>query len=290
MRCAWREFLAILPQNLRRQVDEAGRDKLQELRLRINSPPELVLESESKWLSGCSAAEDLSFCVNTASRYSPWSAATAASGYITAPGGHRIGLCGETVCRDGQVAGLRQISSLCIRVARDFPGISAGLSGEQGSVLILGAPGWGKTTLLRDLIRQRSDKGVHVAVVDERGELFPFNEKSDCFPAGKRTDILRGCPKGAGIEMLLRTMGPACIAVDEITAEADCSALIQAARCGVTLVATAHASSLEDYYNRPVYTHLAKAGIFDTIVMLHRDKSWHTERRTKWISNGSARY
>lgn len=289
MRCAWRELLSILPQHMRREVDETGRDKLQELRLRINSPPELVLDGESRWLSRCASAEDLNFCVNTASRYSPWSAATAASGYITAPGGHRMGLCGEAVCREGQVMGVREISSLCIRVARDFSGISQGLSGERGSIVILGAPGWGKTTLLRDLIRRRSDGGEHVAVVDERGELFPCSGKADCFPIGKRTDILRGCPKGAGIDMLLRTMGPQCIAVDEITAEADCQALIHAARCGVTLLATAHASSLEDYLNRPVYARLAKAGIFDTIVVLHRDKSWHTERRTKWISNGSVR-
>lgn len=284
MRCAWKELLSILPPWLQREVDTVGKDKLQELRLRVNAPPELVLGGKSLWLSRAATADDLNFCVNTASRYSPWSASTAASGYITAPGGHRIGLCGETVWKNGSVTGVRTISSLCIRVARDFPGIGELLSRVSGSLLILGAPGWGKTTLLRDLIRQRSDGGKHIAVVDERGELFPRG-----FPQGKRTDILTGCAKGQGIEMLLRTMGPDCIAVDEITAQEDCGALIGAAWCGVKLLATAHASSLEDFLNRPVYAELSRRHIFDTIVVLHQDKSWHTERRTEWNTNGSAR-
>lgn len=285
MRCAWKELLNILPQHMRREVDEIGKDRLQELRLRINSPPELVLGGESRWLSRNAAPEDLHFCVNTASRYSPWSAATVALGYLTAPGGHRIGLCGEVVCRDGAITGLREPTSLCIRVARDFPGIGEKLAGEKGSILILGAPGWGKTTLLRDLIRQRSNRGEQIGVVDQRRELFPGN----CFPHGRCTDVLTGCPKKAGIEMLLRTMGPQCIAMDEITAQEDTQALIRAAYCGVKLLATAHASSLEDFRSRAVYRPLWEQHIFDTIVMLHQDKSWQVERSRQWTTNGSVR-
>lgn len=274
MRCAWQELLAILPPWCRSEVDGLGRDTLQELRLRMDLPPELIRSNGNVKLKRSVSTEDLNYIVNTASRYSPWSAATVAQGYITAPGGHRIGLCGQAVLQGNDMTGLRQVTSLCIRVARDFPGISNKLHCGTGSVLIIGSPGSGKTTLLRDLIRQRSDTGIgSIAVVDERGELFPPG-----FSSGSRTDILSGCGKGQGIDMLLRTMGPSAIAVDEITSERDCEALIKAGWCGVNLLATAHAASKEDLYARPVYKPLVKSHIFDTLVILRSDKSWKAER------------
>lgn len=285
MRCAWTELLSILPNWMQQEVDSLGKDKLQELRLRINAPPELVLERERIYLSKCISRDDINFCINTASRYSPWSASSAASGYITAPGGHRIGLCGTVVCKNGTVSGVRTLTSLCIRVARDISGIAGGVAHRKGSVLILGAPGWGKTTLLRDLIRQRSHNGEHICVVDERGELFP-----EGFSAGKLTDTLTGCSKAAGIPMVLRTMGPECIAVDEVTAPEDASALVSAAWCGVSLLATAHAASVQDFLQRPVYASIAKHHLFDTIVVMHPDKTWHTERSYQWNTNGSAHF
>lgn len=285
MRCAWKELLSILPFSIRGEVDSMGKDKLQEVRLRLNTPAELVLDKHSHWLNHEITHDDLNFCINAASRYSPWSAASASSGYITAAGGHRIGLCGNVVCKNGIVTGVREITSVCIRVAKDFPGIGKPLSTHRGSILILGAPGWGKTTLMRDLIRLRSDAGEHIGVVDERSELFP-----EGFTQGKRTDVLTNCPKPEGIPMLLRTMGPDCIAVDEITAPEDAMALVGAAWCGVKLLATAHASSLQDFLTRPVYAQLAKNNLFDTIVILHQDKSWHTERSYQWNSNGSGQF
>ena len=171
MRCAWKELLAVLPQWMRMDVDRQGKDTLQELRLRINAPPELVLDGHAVWLERFVCSEDLQFCVNAASQYSPWAAESASQGYITAPGGHRIGLCGEAVIHNGTVTGIRTLSSLCIRVARDFPGISNGCK-PVDSLLILGAPGWGKTTLLRDIARTVAQSDI-VAVVDERGELYP---------------------------------------------------------------------------------------------------------------------
>ncbi len=273
MTCAWKELLSILPGWMTSDVDRIGKDRMQELRLRLGQAPQLILREGEIYLQRKVTVDDLNFCVNSASRYSPWAAATAASGYLTAPGGHRLGLCGEAVVKKGKLEGIKNLTSICLRVARDFPGIGEGIP-RSGSILLLGAPGWGKTTLLRDLIRSRSNSGCQISVVDERGELFPVS----AFSPGSCTDILTGASKADGIQILLRTMGPQCIAVDEITWEEDCLALSQAAGCGVDLIATAHAASLEDLKIRPVYRRLLQMGIFQTAVILHPDKSWKLER------------
>lgn len=284
MTCAWKELLAVLPTWLRKDAATEERDMLQEIRLRIDSPAELVYQTGSRWLERRTTQEDLHYTVNAASRYSPWTVASAAQGYITIMGGHRIGLCGEAVVQQGSITGIKHISSLCIRVARDFPGIAAGLERTGGSILILGPPGWGKTTLLRDLIRQL-EKTENVCVVDERRELFP-----EGLPPGKRTDVLSGCTKGEGISMLLRAMGPSCIAVDEITDAKDTEALLQAANCGVRLLATAHGASPGDFRKRSVYRPLLDNGVFDKLLVLRKDKSYTMERMTEWVTSGSVQY
>lgn len=274
MKCAWDKLLALLPPWMQLPVDEQGKDTLQELRLRLNRPPELICQGGNRTLGRKVLPEDLKYVVNAASRYSPWTAASAAKGYITAAGGHRIGLCGEAVIHNGAMTGIRIPTSLCIRVARDFPGIAREAAIIKGSILIIGKPGSGKTTLLRDLIRQRSEMGENVSVVDERGELFP----EDFFQPGKRTDVITGCSKAQGIDSVLRTMGPDCVAVDEITAKEDCEALLQAGWCGVKLLATAHAAGRKDLLSRPVYRPLAQSKIFETVLVLQQDKSWKAER------------
>ena len=273
MICAWKELLAILPRWLAQEVDMCQRDSLQELRLRLGQPPQLIQKNGSAWLNRQITADDLNFCINTASRYSPWAAQTVSQGYLTAPGGHRIGLCGDAVVQNGTMTTIRTPHSLCIRVARDIPGCAATYSSYRGSILIIGPPGSGKTTLLRDLIRCVSDRET-VAVVDERMELFP----SGCFDRGKALDVLSGCPKPDGIEILLRTMGPQTIAVDEITSASDCEALLQAGWCGVRLIATAHAASSQDLRSRPLYNPLLTKGLFSHILIMHRDKTSHEER------------
>lgn len=274
MNCGWNEFLSVLPLRLRSDVDYLGRDSLEELHLRNGRPAELILNGTSRLLQTVIRTEDIQFVVNTASKYSPWAATTVSRGYITALGGHRIGLCGDCVVHSGIVTGIRTATSVCMRVAREFPGIGQKVP-ISGSLLILGPPGAGKTTLLRDVIRTRSQGGQTVAVVDERGELFPMG---DIFTPGPRTDVLTGCSKAQGVEMALRTMSPMCIAVDEITAAEDCQALSQAGWCGVELLATAHAGDCQDLKKREIYRPLWESRLFDTIIVLSRDKSWRMER------------
>ena len=281
MKCAWDGLLAVLPVWLRRDVDRLGREELQELRLRLGKPPELILSGKSLWLEQIVRQDDLNFCINTASQYSPWAALSIGQGYLTAQGGHRIGICGEVVLQNGMVQGIRRPESLCIRVARDFPGIGAEPAGMSGNILLLGPPGSGKTTLLRDMARQISWEEA-VTVVDERGELFP----SGIFDGGKRLDILRGCHKKEGIMLAVRTMGPSTIAVDEITAQEDCQALVQAGWCGVRLLATVHAGSLSDLQSRALYRPLWENGLFQKFLVLNRHKQWHEERMTPLCGNG----
>lgn len=267
MYCDWDGFLRLLPGWLQGEVDRSGKENLQELRLRLHFPPQLILREGRQALRRSVTQEDLSFCVNAASHYSPWAAATIKEGYLTATGGHRIGICGEV-----SGSGFRQVRSLCIRVARDHPGIAAKASMLQGSLLILGAPGWGKTTLLRDLIRRRSMTET-VSVVDERGELFPMG-----FDTGLQTDVLTGEKKPHGILRLLKTMDPQTIAVDEITAPEDMRALLEAYGCGVHLFASAHASSLKDLTDRPVYRPLLQNHVFDHVLILRKDQTYEAER------------
>ena len=269
MYCDWESLLKILPAWLREDVNRLGAESLQELRLRLNAPPQLILNQGRQAIRGKVTQEDLTFCINAASRYSPWATATVQEGYLTTAGGHRIGICGEV-----SGSGFRQIRSLCIRVARDYPGIGEKASLLSGSVLVLGAPGWGKTTLLRDLIRQRSLR-ENVAVVDERGELFPYG-----FDTGIQTDVLTAVRKSQGILRLLKTMGPATIAVDEITSPEDMTALLEAFGCGVNLLASAHGTCLQDLCSRPVYKTLLNNSVFTHVLILRKDQSYVTERMT----------
>lgn len=267
------ELLSILPPRYRTYLSPERLAELQEIRMRLGRPVMLVGKSGIQKLEPTVSGEDLRFCVNAASHYSPWNATSIHSGYLTAPGGHRIGVCGIS-------AGdrLQSLTSICIRVAKDLSGIADHLM-LRDSALILGPPGSGKTTLLRDLIRRLSarERGS-IAVVDERCEIFPLNQGQICFDTGLCTDVLSGRDKASGIESVLRSMGPAWIAVDEITAQSDCEALIRAGWCGVKLLATAHASGIEDLQRREIYRPLAESGLFRSAIVMHPDKTCHQER------------
>ena len=274
MNCAWDAYMKLVPKRFSHETNRFE-NGLQELRLRLGRCPELVVGNRSIWLKDTVAKEDIDFVINIASRYSPWTATSVAHGYITAQGGHRVGVCGEMNVIDGHPVSVRFATSVSLRVARDFPNISGNLKDLKGSVLMIGCPGSGKTTLLRDLVRKIStERDGAVVVVDERQEIFPYAGGSFTFPPGSRTDVLSGCSKTSGIEMALKTMSPQIIAVDEITSLADCNALMHSCWCGVSFLATAHASSIQDLKHRAAYRPLLENHLFEHLIILRPDKSW----------------
>ena len=277
MNCAWKSYLNLMSAGLRPSVEKIGYERLTEVRLRIGQRPEFVTDGGSVWLNTLTTREDLRFTVNIASQYSAWSSQTAAYGYITAAGGHRIGLCGQAVADRKGMTGIREPTSLCIRIAKAVEGFAGQAVNLQGSTLILGRPGSGKTTFLRDLIRQKAERS-HVAVVDERQEIFPVAAGVYCFDTGPGTDVLSGCEKAEGVLSMIRCMNPDYVAVDEITEQSDCDSLLQAGWCGVGLLATAHAGSREDLFNRPVYKRLLEMKLFENLVILQQDRSFRIER------------
>ena len=271
MKCMSKELLGILPPGIREIMKRAEPEQISQIRLKCGCPVQLQEGGADRYLAHLAQQEDLNYVINAASRYSPWNCLTAAQGYLTAPGGHRIGICGEGILDKGVVTGIRNPSSLCIRVAKEIPDVGRQVD-LRDSVLIIGPPGSGKTTLLRDLVRRicREKRGS-VSVVDERGEIFPQIGGKSCFDSGN-ADILMGCDKPRGIEMVLRSMSPQWIAVDEISAARDCDALVQAGWCGVKLLATVHAAGLEDLKNRQVYRPLLDSKLFRTGVILSPDR------------------
>lgn len=205
------------------------------------------------------------------------------SGFLTIRGGHRAGICGTAVTERGKLSGVRDISSISLRVARQVIGAADELiraaypTGTEGfpticGTLIVGIPASGKTTLLRDLIRQMASGNLgriyKVAVVDERGELGASFRGEPQNDLGYCCDLLDGYPKGEGMNLALRTLSPHVIVCDEIGAQEDADAVLDSLNAGVSVIATAHASNLEELLRRRQIARLLTEGAFQKIVFL----------------------
>ena len=180
------------------------------------------------------------------------------NGFITIEGGHRAGLCGRAVTENGDIKTLRNISSINLRIARQINGCSDRIlkyitdGNSIYNTLIVSPPGGGKTTVLRDLIRNISGGlGLTVGVCDERSEIAATYMGMAQNDLGTRTDVIDGCPKAQGIYMLLRSMAPKVIAADEIGSAEDERAIKEAVISGVRLICTAHAESVKDIEKKP---------------------------------------
>ena len=195
-------------------------------------------------------------------------------GYITACGGIRIGVTGEVVIIDGKIKNIKNLSSMNIRVAREVMGAANPIfkyvysAGVLRNTLIVSSPGCGKTTMLRDLVRQISLCGKNIGVVDERGEIASCYSGVPNLDVGPRTDVVSGISKAIGINMLVRSMGIDMVATDEIGEEEEFKAIKYAVNSGVKLLFTMHGSSFSDVLNNLYIRKYIDMGYFNTIVIL----------------------
>lgn len=196
-------------------------------------------------------------------------------GFVTLRGGHRMGLCGRVVANGSSIRALREISSLCIRIAGQWYGAAEELApclwdedGRVRSTLIIGLPGMGKTTLLRDACRIFSQQGVHMCVVDERSEIAAMSGGVAQLDVGPNTDVLDGCAKESGLRWMLRAMSPEVLVTDELGGAMDTQAIMDAAKSGVSVMATLHGRDLETALTRGALYQLVQNQVFERYVLL----------------------
>ncbi|MCI7657470.1 stage III sporulation protein AA [Anaerotignum sp.] len=270
--------------NIIRKNRNCSLEKLEEIRLRLGQP--ILLKAGGKWipcvsdydkkrhiLSNC----DMKACISLLSAYSLYAfAEEIRQGFLTIEGGHRIGFCGKAVMEEGKIKTLHPISSLNIRIAREVKGCADLIlpylftNGHFCHTIILSPPGCGKTTLLRELIRKlsRAEDGYAVGVVDERGEIAGMCGGIAQMDLGECTDVISGCPKAEGMLLLLRSMSPQIIAVDELGRESDFLAASDLIHAGVKLLCTVHGSSLEELEKRAFLGGLMAHQVVERFVIL----------------------
>ncbi len=282
-----KQAVTICPQRIRQALSRlppSQLSRIEELRLRCGQKPTYLINGREQSFADFSVrTSDFDEIIDRASENSAYAVQDMLkNGYLTIFGGHRIGICGRGVYKDGMLTSVRDLSSLSIRVARQISGVSDSVISflwtHPCATLILGPPGRGKTTLLRDLIRQLSDRFQwRIGVVDERMELASCVGGVSQFFLGAHTDILSGVYKAEGIELLMRAMNPQWIALDEITAQRDIEAITRASYCGVSFLATAHASSVHELHHRPLYRQLIASEVFRNFIVIDENRNLHTE-------------
>lgn len=281
-------ILNILPRGVRLLLKKDIPDftLLQEIRLRTQKPLLLIYDGEEIFIERVRGEpyivtkEDLREMVDYVSSYSLYAyEQEMKQGFITVEGGHRVGVAGQVIIEAGKVKNIKHISSVNVRMSHEVLGcadkVFPYITRQKGlyHTLIISPPRCGKTTLLRDMIRQISDgnkylKGKSVGVVDERSEIGGCYMGVAQNHLGIRTDILDGCPKAEGMIMLIRSMGPEVIAVDEIGAKEDVHAIEYAMHCGCRMIATVHARSVEELKRKPVFDRMIREKRFDRYVLL----------------------
>lgn len=283
-----KQIIRVLSESVQKIIEQERMDfsELQEIRLRIGQPVTVLYQNEELILPTMYSEkkrlgkQEMKETIEHISNYSLYAYEhELKQGFITIEGGHRVGMAGQVIMEGGKIKNMKYISSINIRISHEvldcankiFPYIT--YNKQMYHTLIISPPRCGKTTLLRDVIRQISDgnrwiKGCTVGVVDERSEL------GGCYLGviqnnlGMRTDILDRCPKADGMIMLIRSMAPQVVAVDEIGAKEDVHAIEYAMHCGCKMLATAHGDSMEEICKKPIFEKLIREKRFERYVIL----------------------
>lgn len=278
----YKQIMNILSKDVKSALEHENLwfDYLQEIRLRAGYPVVLLYGGKEKILHINATERNIRETLDYVSSYSLYAYENELrQGFITIEGGHRVGMAGQFLIENGRVKNLKYISSLNIRVSHEIIGCADKLlpyithNKKMYHTLIISPPRCGKTTLLRDMIRQISDgnnwvTGCTVGVVDERSELAGCYQGIPQNHMGMRTDVLDGCPKAEGMLMLVRSMSPQVIAVDEIGAPEEVQAVKYAMHCGCKMIATVHGESLEEIQRKPLLEQMIREQCFERYVLL----------------------
>lgn len=279
-------ILAFLPKQISEKIRELPApilNTMEEIRIRINRPLEVSTRGKPYFLPYLVSEQDAEQLINKLANYSFYTLEEELQkGYITIPGGHRVGLAGKVILENGSVKAIRNLASFNFRIAREKIGISEPFlpflyQGKWKHTMIIGAPQTGKTTLLRDIARVIStgskEKGIpplKVGIVDERSEIAGCVRGIPQLTFGPRIDILDACPKAEGMMMLIRSMSPDVLIVDEIGREEDSIAIMEAINAGITLIMTTHGNSFEEIKKRPILRNILDQHVFENYLELSR--------------------
>lgn len=269
-----RQFLApCFPEEVRSEMDMLLPGELREIRIRADRPTVFVTATRTAALPWSPGKLQLGALVEALSEHSLYARTEeTGQGYLTLRGGHRMGLCGRVFKTDDRSV-LSGIGSVCIRIAAEWQGaadvLAARMNGLQ-SLLIIGAPGSGKTTMLRDLARQLASgrDAVQTAVVDERSEIAACVDGIPQLDIGQSADVLDGLPKTEALPWLIRAMSPQMIITDELGGPEDAAAVMDAMACGAAVCASVHGTSLQEIARRPALAALMARRSFDLYAVL----------------------
>ncbi|WP_033828441.1 stage III sporulation protein AA [Bacillus andreraoultii] len=281
------KVIPYLPNAISDQLMHVPHDILQnieELRIRINRPIEIIANKKVQYLPYIVQTKDAEHFINKISQHSLYTLdEELKKGYITIEGGHRIGLAGRVILDEGHVKAIRDISSFNIRIAREKIGVANHwvpymYQGKWKNTMIIGPPQTGKTTLLRDFARIIStgnpNKNIppkKVGIIDERSEIAGCVGGVPQLTFGVRVDVMDACPKAEGMMMMIRSMSPEVLIVDEIGRKEDTEAILEAVHAGIRLFMTTHGESYEDLLKRPTLQPILKQKIFERYIELRRD-------------------
>ncbi len=280
-----KEIIDLFPLHLREKLEKSQifDRAVEELRVRIEQPILAWTRYGEEYIPGLSkyriTKEDMRQMVSYISKCSLYAfEEEIKKGYLTIEGGHRVGLGGQVVMEKDDVQTIRPITFLNLRIAHQVIGCASELvkclfeKRKQGNVLIMSAPGHGKTTMLRDMIRILSDEKYKVGIIDERSEIAGCYNGIPQNQIGTRSDILDGCTKALGMMMMVRSMSPDYLAVDEIGGRNDLEAMEYAMNCGCGILATMHCPNIEELEKKPFWNSNGFQQMFDYYVVLERTK------------------